>query len=181
MGERKNMFTLDSHLHELTTGKYTRKITLHRGQWGNPVKEWILNICLVISIPLNPLRSPLVIHWLTMGSHFRGPGFNPWSGNKIPHERKKVKSLSCIPLFAIPWTVACQVHLWDFLGKNTGVCCHFLLQRIFLIQGSNPCLLHCRQILYHLSHFKEPRSHMLQLKILCSATKSWQSQTNRYF
>ena len=27
-----------------------------------------------------------------------------------------------------------------------------LLQRIFLIQGSNPCFLHCRHILYCLSH-----------------------------
>ena len=32
--------------------------------------------------------------------------------------------------------------LWDFSGKNTGVGCHFLLQGIFLTQGSNPCLLH---------------------------------------
>ena len=31
---------------------------------------------------------------------------------------------------------------WDFLGKNTGVDCHFLLQGIFLTQGSNLCLLH---------------------------------------
>ena len=38
---------------------------------------------------------------------------------------------------------------WDFPGKNTGVCCHFLLQGIFLTQGSNPHLLHCRQILYY--------------------------------
>ena len=29
---------------------------------------------------------------------------------------------------------------------------HFLLQGIFLTQGSNLGLLHCRQILYHLSH-----------------------------
>ena len=29
---------------------------------------------------------------------------------------------------------------------------HFLLQRIFLTQGSNPGLPHCRQMLYHLSH-----------------------------
>ena len=36
--------------------------------------------------------------------------------------------------------------------KNTGVGCHFLLQGIFLTQGSNPDLLTCRQILYHLSH-----------------------------
>ena len=32
---------------------------------------------------------------------------------------------------------------WDSLGKNTGVGWHFLLQGIFLTQGSNPCLLHC--------------------------------------
>ena len=41
---------------------------------------------------------------------------------------------------------------WDFPDKNTGVACHFLLQRISLIQGSNPGLLHCRQILYQLSY-----------------------------
>ena len=29
---------------------------------------------------------------------------------------------------------------------------HFLLQEIFPTQGSNPGLLHCRQILFHLSH-----------------------------
>ena len=44
------------------------------------------------------------------------------------------------------------LHLWDFPGKSTGVGCHFLLQRIFLIQGSNPDLPHCRQTLYRLSH-----------------------------
>ena len=37
---------------------------------------------------------------------------------------------------------------WDFLGKNIGMEYHFLLQRIFLTQVSNPHLLHCRQILY---------------------------------
>ena len=37
------------------------------------------------------------------------------------------------------------------LSKNTGVGCYFLLG-IFPTQGSNPGLLHCRQILYHLSH-----------------------------
>ena len=40
-------------------------------------------------------------------------------------------------------------HPWDSPGKNTGVGCHFLLQRIFPTQGSNPHLLHCRQILHH--------------------------------
>ena len=30
---------------------------------------------------------------------------------------------------------------WHSPGKNTGVGCHFLLQGIFRIKGSNPCLL----------------------------------------
>ena len=45
---------------------------------------------------------------------------------------------------------------WDFPGKNTGVGFHFLLQGIFPTQGSNPGLLHCRQILYCLSHQGSP-------------------------
>ena len=41
---------------------------------------------------------------------------------------------------------------WDSPGKNTGVGSHFLLQGIFQTQVSNLGLLHCRQILYCLSH-----------------------------
>ena len=40
----------------------------------------------------------------------------------------------------------------DYPDKNTGVGCHALHQGIFLIQGLNPGPLHCRLILYHLSH-----------------------------
>ena len=40
----------------------------------------------------------------------------------------------------------------DSPGKNTGVGCHALLQGIFLTQGLNPGLPHCRQILHCLSH-----------------------------
>ena len=35
----------------------------------------------------------------------------------------------------------------DSPGQNTGVGCHDLLQGIFLTQGSNPGLSHCRWIL----------------------------------
>ena len=38
---------------------------------------------------------------------------------------------------------------WDFPGKNTGEGSDFLLQGIFVIQGSNPGL--CRQVLYCLA------------------------------
>ena len=43
-----------------------------------------------------------------------------------------------------------------FPGKNTGVGSHSLLQGILPTQGSNPGLLHCKQILYHLSHQGSP-------------------------
>ena len=45
---------------------------------------------------------------------------------------------------------------WDSPGKNTGVGSYPLLQGIFLTQGSNLGLLHCRQILYYLSHQGSP-------------------------
>ena len=55
--------------------------------------------------------------------------------------------------YEIPWTVACQVPLFmDSPGKNTRVGSHSLLQGLFPAQGSNPGLLHCRQILYCLNH-----------------------------
>ena len=42
--------------------------------------------------------------------------------------------------------------LWSSSGKNTGVSGHSFLQGIFPIQGSNSGLMHCRLMLYSLSH-----------------------------
>ena len=66
----------------------------------------------------------------------------------------KVKSLSRVQLFVTPLTVSHPGFSlpWGFLGKNTRVSCHFLLQRICPTQGSNSGLPHCRQTLYPLSH-----------------------------
>ena len=100
----------------------------------------------------------------------RRPRFDPWVG-EIPWRRDWLP----IPVFLprechgqrslvgySPWGckewdttgVLWPTRLlcpWDVSGK-TGEGCHFLLQGIFLIQGSNSGLLHCRQILYHLNH-----------------------------
>ena len=48
------------------------------------------------------------------------------------------------------WTVTHQAPLppWNSPSRNTGVGSHSLLQEIFLTQGLNPSLPHCRQILY---------------------------------
>ena len=55
-----------------------------------------------------------------------------------------VQSLSHVRLFcnlmdySLPGSSVHEI----FLGKNTGMGCHFLLQGIFLTQGLNLCLLH---------------------------------------
>ena len=72
------------------------------------------------------------------------------AGNAVKHEKwsRSVVSDSLWPHGLLPTRL---LHPWDFSGKNTRVGCHFLLQ-IFLTQGLNLGLLHCRQTLYHLSH-----------------------------
>ena len=46
---------------------------------------------------------------------------------------------------------------WNSPGQNTGVGSLSLHQGIFLTQGSNPGLLHCRQTLYQLNCKESPR------------------------
>ena len=63
--------------------------------------------------------------------------------------------------FVTPWTVTTRLLCpWGFSGKNSGVGCHLLLQGIFLTQGSNSCLLHCRQILYHWATWETIHTYM---------------------
>ena len=64
------------------------------------------------------------------------------------------------------------LHPWDSPGKSTGVCCHSLLQGIFLTQGSNlgllqkPGLLHCSPVFYHLSHREANPQQMKDISVL---------------
>ena len=64
------------------------------------------------------------------------------------------------PLGVLPARLLC---LWESPGKNTGMGSHSLLQGIFPTQGSNPCLPHCRQTLYHLSH--QESHYIYQIKV----------------
>ena len=89
------------------------------------------------------------------------------------------KSVNCSVV-----SISLQPHeLWptrllcprDFPGKNTGVGSRSLLQGIFPIQGSNPCPLHCRQILFCLSHRGGPtgldRSCVVCQKLLADKSR----------
>ena len=53
---------------------------------------------------------------------------------------------------------------WDFPGKNTGVGSHSLLQGIFPTQGSNPGLLHCRQIFFTIWVIREAQQSLYSLR-----------------
>ena len=68
----------------------------------------------------------------------------------------------------------------DSPGKNTGVGCHALLQRIFPTQGSIPGLPHCRWILYCLSHQGSPPGKQVpwppsitQLPLALATAEGW--------
>ena len=58
---------------------------------------------------------------------------------------------------------------WDSPGKNTGVGCHFLLQGIFLMQGSNHVSCIGRQVLYHWTTWEAPFSKVCLLLMLYRA------------
>ena len=103
------------------------------------------------------LRDPQMRHTAYYGLNVRVPTkvicgiLTPQSESKsVSHS---VLSDSLQPRGLQPARLLCP---WDFPGKNTGVGCYFLLQEIFLNQGSNSSLLHCRQTLYRVSHQGSP-------------------------
>ena len=60
--------------------------------------------------------------------------------------------------------------------KNTGMGNHSLLQEIFLTQGSNPGLLHGRQILYCLSHQRSLKKYIFGEKLKKRKKKVFQEE-----
>ena len=69
-----------------------------------------------------------------------------------------VKSLSCVQLFATPWTVALQAPVSMGFSRQeywSGLPCP--LPGDLPDQGLKSGFPHCRQILYHLSHQGSPR------------------------
>ena len=75
----------------------------------------------------------------------------PW--RRVQKERKENEVVQSCPTLCNPMDYKTPgSSVLDFTGKSTKVGCHFLLQGIFMTQGSNPGLPHCRQTLNHLSH-----------------------------
>ena len=64
----------------------------------------------------------------------------------------------CLCMLSVSTSLECKEPIFGiFPGQNSGVGSLSLLQGIFPTQGSDPGLLHCRQILYQLRHKRSPR------------------------
>ena len=107
-------------------------------------------------------------------------GSIPWSGRSPGGGNGDLFQYGCVSHSVIsdslrphgpePARLLCP---WDSPGKNTGVGCHPLLQRIFLTHGSNPDLLHCRWILNRLSYREVQLFQYSHLKNLMDREAWW--------
>ena len=75
------------------------------------------------------------------------PRFSPLVG-KISWRRKWQSTALFLLGKCHGWRNLVNWSPWGNPGKNTGMGSHSLLQGLFLTQGSNQGLLHCRQILH---------------------------------
>ena len=98
----------------------------------------------------SPWNSPWPEYWT--GPPFPSPGDLPNPGIKPRFPTLQADSLPAEP---------------QGKPKNTGVGSLSLLQQIFLTQGSNQVLLHCRWILYQLSYQGSPVSIKLSVNPNC--------------
>ena len=83
----------------------------------------------------------------------------------------------CDPCGLKPASLLCP---WNSPGSYTGVGCHSLLQGIFLTQGLNLGPLHCRQILYHLSHQEHPNSKVKVAQWCPTLCDQWTIQSMEF-
>ena len=124
--------------------------------------------CLVVSDSLQPhglWPTSILCPWNSPGKNTgvgnHSPGDRTWvscitgkffiiSATKETPKSKTVSHIRlCDPMNCSLPGSSCS---WNSPGKNIGVGSHSFLHCIFLTHGLNLGLLHCREILYHLSH-----------------------------
>ena len=145
-----------SDYHSLYYLLYTLLFTSQSHQWG----------CKIFDArnydDLIPFRQGLCLNYFCLLIAYYGAG-TWWPSVHVLGQSFSFSHVWILWLHGLyPASLLCP---WDFPDKNTGMGCHFLLQGIFLSQGSNPGLLHCRQILYWLSHQEAQNAYVLCLVI----------------
>ena len=111
--------------------------------------------CPPVKFPEEQTRTPRDWHSARLlDSKPQTPAFlhpkTPHSQSRNPESRSQAPSNSLFATHAL-------YSPWDSPGQNTEAGSLSLLRGIFPAQGSKPGLLHCRQILYQLSHQGSPR------------------------
>ena len=103
-----------------------------------------LHSVLSLSHEFSPVQKPQWIFWgCSVFSFDQDKGMSQWGLEGGCYYCCCLVSKSCPTLLRPHRLWPTKLHcLWDFPGKNTGVGCHFLLQRIFQTQRSNSHLLH---------------------------------------
>ena len=112
----------------------------------NQILVWIADPLSVLTFPLTQIRPPLLCPRQPMLNTYYT--YLPLLYILLCVFSLSVMSRSMWPRGLKPARLLCP---WNSPGKNTATGCHSLLQGVFLTQGSNLGLLHCRQILYHLN------------------------------
>ena len=140
---------------QIVQGRKREKVSAFSKDNGNCVKSrdiWtrLLSVSIQASVTMSEVPFRLQETWFLSQLCHRPAGSTGIEKRKGTHSVLVARSCTtlCDP-HGQPARILCP---WNFPGKNTGVGCHFLLQGIFLTQGWSLVLLHCRQILYHLSH-----------------------------
>ena len=87
-------------------------------------------------------------------------GLDQALGEQVESEMRRSRSEGWSPHNIV---VKQEKSSWNFPGQNTGVGSLSLLQGSFPTQGFNLGLLHCRQILYQLSHWEAQECWLLLL------------------
>ena len=106
---------------------------------------WDLMDCNLTGFSVHGILQARILQWVAI----------PFSRGSSQHRNQTQVSFIAGRFFTVWTTREAQLGLYsprNSPGQNTGVGNCSLLQGIFPTQGSNPGLLHCRRILYQLSH-----------------------------
>ena len=134
-------------------------------RWASLMAQRVKNLPTIqeMQIPSLGWEDPWRRKWQPIPGFLTGKKKNPmdrgaWATKhsllwQLSEDEMLCYSLSRVWLPAILWAVACHTPLsMEFSRQEYWSGCHSLFRGIFLNQWSKPCLPHCRQILYHLSH-----------------------------